>query len=352
VAVRLRTTSPRNSRIAGLGVYRPRREVSNAEVCEWIDSTEEWIETRSGIAHRRFAGPQETLPAMATSAGRAALAHAGITADRVDCVVLASMSNLVQTPPASVVVAHQLGAVNAAGFDLSGACAGFCHALAVASDTVRAGNAEYVLVIGAERMTDIIDPTDRSVAFMFADGAGAVLVGPSAEPGIGPVVRGADGAMAHALRMSTSWAEFGADPSLDRPVMKMDGRRVFRWAVENVVPAGRRAIQLAGLEVGELCAFIPHQANLRMIELLAERLELPEDVSVARDAERSGNTSAASIPLAMDRLLREGAAQGGGAALLIGFGAGLNFAGQVALLPPAPTGDRPASQSTRSAVTI
>ncbi|PZG53363.1 3-oxoacyl-ACP synthase [Spongiactinospora gelatinilytica] len=320
-------------RILGLGVHRPPRAVANSEICEWIESSEEWIVSRSGIRSRRFAGKDETLEAMAVSAGRAALRHAGVTADRVGCVVVASMSNLVQTPPLAVRVAHDLGALDAGGFDVSGACAGFCHALAVAADMVSTGQSTYVLVIGSERMTDIVDPTDRTISFLFADGAGAVLVGPSDRPGIGPAVRGADGASREALRMNTTWDAFRADPTLPPPMMKMDGRRVFRWAVEHMVPAGLRALAGAGIDQHDLAAFIPHQANIRMIEILAAKLELPDHVAVAGDVAVSGNTSAASIPLAMDALLRDGLAPPGGAALLLGFGAGLNYAGQVVLLP-------------------
>ena len=344
VADRLRTRPVGHSRIIGLGAYRPERVVSNQEVCARIESSVEWIETRSGIRTRRFAGADETLGAMAAAAGRRALADAGIGSEEVDCLVLASMSNLVQTPPLAVAVAHALGATNSAAFDLSAACAGFCHALAVASDMVRTGEARHVLVIGAERMTDIVDPTDRSIAFMFADGAGAVVVGPAPEPGIGPVVRAADGCFQDALRMNTSWSAFRDDPTLDRPMMKMDGRRVFRWAVDRVVGAGRQALREAGVRAEDLAAFIPHQANLRMIEVVADRIGLPEHVVIARDVVTAGNTSAASIPLAMDRLRRDGVLPGGGPALLIGFGAGLNYAGQVALLP-AMSADRPAAGS-------
>jgi 3-oxoacyl-(acyl-carrier-protein) synthase III len=270
---------------------------------------------------------------MATAAGGKALADAGITAEQLDCVVLASMSNLVQTPPLSIAVAHELGAVNSAGFDLSAACAGFCHALAVASDMICTGQVEHVLVVGVERMTDIVDPADRGIAFLFADGAGAVVLSPSDTPGIGPVVRDADGTSLGALRMNTSWGAFRADPALDPPMMKMDGRRVFRWAVEYVVPACERALRDAGISVHDLAAFVPHQANLRMIEVLVDKLGLPDHVVVARDVSSSGNTSAASIPLAIERLLSEGAVSGGDPALLVGFGAGLNLAGQVVLLP-------------------
>lgn len=336
MGVQISSAARSHSRILGVGGYRPRRVVSNAEVCQWLDSTPVWIETRSGIRCRHYAGEDETLLAMAVNAGRLALANAGIPAERLDCVLVASMSNLRQTPPLAIGVASALGAVNAAGFDLSAACAGFCHALAVASDTVCTGGAFHVLVIGVERMTDIVDRTDRDVAFMFADGAGAVVVGRSAEPGIGPVARGAEVNSSDALRMSATWAQYRADPTSPPPVMKMDGRRVFRWSITAAAQAAEVALKRAGVRAEELAAFIPHQANLRIIEVLLGRLSLPPHVAVARDVIHSGNTSAASIPLAMEQLLASGSAPPGGAALLVGFGAGLNYAGQVVLLPPAP----------------
>jgi 3-oxoacyl-(acyl-carrier-protein) synthase III len=309
--------------------------VGNDEIAARLGSTVDWIESRSGIVSRRFADSDETLAAMAVSAGTEAVKHAGRTIGQLDCVVVASTSNLVSLPPLSVAVSAGLGAVNAGAFDVSAACAGFCHALAVANDMVAAGDAEHVLVVGVERMSDITDPDDRDTAFMFGDGAGAVVVGPSAEPGIGPTIRGADTNSLAALTMSASWAEFGAGRVPAPPTIRMDGRRVFRWAVENTVPASLAALRAAGITVDDLAAFIPHQANRRMLQLLTDRLRLPKSVAVACDITTAGNTSAASIPLGMEQLLRSGAVAGGGPALLIGFGAGLNYAAQVVLLPPA-----------------
>ncbi|WP_051342880.1 beta-ketoacyl-ACP synthase 3 [Pseudonocardia spinosispora] len=333
MAISIGRGTPTGSAIVGLGVCRPRRAVSNGEVCARIDSTEEWIETRSGIVSRFHADDEETLCRLGSDAGRKALAAAGVQAARLSCVIVASMSNTVQTPPLAISVAHALGATEAGGFDVSAACAGFCHALGLAGNMVSAGEAEYVLVVGAERMTDIVSPVDRTIAFLFGDGAGAVVVGPSEEPGIGPTVRGADGTTLDALRMTNSWSAFRADPESAAPYMIMDGKRVFRWAVAQIVPAAKRAIAAAGLTPSDLAAFIPHQANLRMIEVLAARLGLPDSVVVAEDVVHSGNTSAASIPLAMDRLLACGAVSTGEPALLIAFGAGLNYAAQVVRLP-------------------
>ncbi|SEK75572.1 beta-ketoacyl-ACP synthase 3 [Streptacidiphilus jiangxiensis] len=323
----------RHSRILGVGGCRPRRVVSNAELCAEVDSTPEWIEERSGIRERRFAAPDETLTAMGSAAGAKALARAGIGPEEVGLVVSASMSDLLQTPPLAVRLSRELGATSAGAFDVSGACAGFCHALAVASDAVRLGHVRHALVVGAERMTDIVERQDRTVSVLFADGAGAAVVGPADEPGFGPVVRGADGEFDKALRMDSCWGSFAAEPAAGRPWMRMDGRRVFRWAMETVAPAAATALTAAGVTPDQIEVFVPHQANLRMISLLTERLGLGSGTVVATDVVTSGNTSAASIPLALESLLESGRVRPGALALVAGFGAGLNFAAQVVRLP-------------------
>jgi 3-oxoacyl-(acyl-carrier-protein) synthase III len=330
----LRTADVTYSRVLGVGAYRPRHVVGNAELGERLGVSEAWIASRSGIEERRFAAPDETLAVMGAEAGEKALAAAGVRPADIGLVVLASTSNMLQTPPTAVRIAHELGARGAAGIDLSAACAGFCHALAVASDAVRCGSAGHVLVVGAERMTDIVHPRDPAISFLFADGAGAVVVGPSATPGIGPVVRGANGAYFESLSMTSNWLSYAESPGTrERPWLRMDGRRVFRWAMEEVCPAGRRALAAAGVAPAELDVFVPHQSNERMIDLMAERLGLTSHTVVAREVARTGNTSSASVPLALDTLLADRSAPAGASALLIGFGAGLNYAGQVVLLP-------------------
>ena len=319
--------------ILGVGGHRPARIVTNAEICEQIDSTDEWIRERSGIAERRHAAPGETVVDMAVAAAEKALAASGITADRLDAVVVGTVTHLYQTPAAATLVAHRLGATSAAAFDLSAACAGFCHGLAVANDLVRGGSARHVLVIGVERLTDMVDPTDRGTAFIFGDGAGAAVVGPSAEPGIGPVVWGADGGQAEAITQNVSWDVLRQDPGHPFPTLSMNGQQVFRWAVFSMAPIAQEALDRAGVAAEDLAAFIPHQANLRIVEAMAKKLGLPEHVVVARDVVETGNTSAASIPLAMERMLGRGEIPSGGLALLIGFGAGLAYAAQVVRLP-------------------
>ena len=323
----------RHSRILGVGAYRPSRVVTNDEICTLIDSSDEWIRERSGIVTRRWAAEDETVVDMAVAAGGKALAHAGISADQIGLVLVATVSHSYQTPSAAADVAHRLGAAPAAAVDISAACAGFCYGVAMASDTVRGGSADYVLVIGVEKLTDFVDKTDRSTAFLFADGAGAAVVGPSEEPGIGPVAWGADGSQLDAIEQAPSWAELRADMTLRWPALSMKGQQVFRWAVWEMVPVARRALELAGVTAADLDAFIPHQANMRITDAMIKALKLPPDVPVARDIADSGNTSAASIPLAMSRMLESGEVKSGGTALLIGFGAGLVYAAQVVTLP-------------------
>ena len=314
----------------GLGVYRPERVVTNDEICEVLDSSDEWIQSRSGIRSRRYAAEDETLVDMATIAAERALATAGVAAEDLGTIIVASSTHIQHTPAAAPLLADRIGST-AAAFDVSAGCAGFCHALSVASDLVRGGSARYVLVVGVERLSTFMDPTDRGTAFIFADGAGAVVVGAADEPGIGPVAWGSDGSQSHVITQSVRCDQLDADHPL---VVRMEGTQVFRWAPFAMADVAREAVADAGLELTDLDAFIPHQANLRITETLARNLKLPEGIAIARDVQDSGNTSAASVPLAIDTMLRTGEAKPGDTALLIAFGAGLSYAGQVVSLPP------------------
>jgi 3-oxoacyl-[acyl-carrier-protein] synthase-3 len=321
------------ARMLGVGSYSPARVVTNAEMCERIDSTDEWIRERSGITERRFAAPDETVADMAVAAASKALASAGITADQVDCVIVASVTHLKATPSAAAEVSHRLGAGRAPAFDISAACAGFCYGLSMAQDFIRGGSAKYVVVIGVEKLTDIVDPNDRSTAFLFADGAGAAVIGPSDTPAIGPTVWGADGSQLDAITMSGRYEDLRDNDHAEYPHVVMQGQAVFRWAVHDMSIVAQQALDAAGITADQLDAFIPHQANLRIVDAMVRSLKLPEDIPVARDIVTSGNTSAASIPLAMDHMLQAGQVRSGGLALLIGFGAGLAYAAQVVELP-------------------
>jgi 3-oxoacyl-(acyl-carrier-protein) synthase III len=297
--------------------------VPNEEIVDAIDSSDEWIQQRSGIRTRRIAGPDETVVSMSVAAARDALSAAGLEPRQVDCVIVATVSHLYQTPSAATLIAHELGTDQPAAFDISAACAGFCHGIALAADLVRGGSAGHVLVIGVERLSEITDPTDRGTAFIFADGAGAAVVGRSDTDGISPVVWGSDGEQWDLIR--------SVGPL--QPTLTMQGSAVFRWASYSMAKIALQTLDRAGLTVDDLDCFVPHQANNRITDAMARAMGLPDRVKIARDIVEAGNTSAASIPLALDRMIRDGDAHPGDRALLIAFGAGLSYAAQVVTLP-------------------
>jgi len=326
------TTGAAHARIWGIGAYRPERVVTNDEICEHIDSSDQWIRERSGIITRRQAAPAETVVDMASAAGVEALKAAGLTASQVDAVIVATVTHPYQTPGAAPVVADRIGATPAAAFDISAACAGYCHGIQLANDMVRGGSAHFVLVVGVEKLSDFTDKTDRGSAFIFGDGAGAAIVGPSNFPGISPTVWGSDGSKWEMISQRNSWIEV-RDDNVPWPAITMQGQSVFRWAVYSMAPIAQAALDQAGIKADDLDAFIPHQANMRIIDALIKKLKLPEHIPVARDIAETGNTSAASVPLATQRMLDSGEAPHGGLALQIAFGAGLVYAAQVIVLP-------------------
>ena len=311
------------SRITGLGVYRPSRVITNDEVCTWIDSSDEWIQERSGIIERRWSSPEETVVDMASHAADKALADAGIAGSAIDTVIVATVSHAHRTPSAASFVAEHIGTKGAA-FDISAACAGFSYALNLADSLIRTSNINNVLVIGVEKLSKHTDVTDRGTAFLFADGAGAVVVSRSEEPGIGPTVWGSDGSQTQTI--ITAHTPAGE-------MVTMQGQAVFRWAVYEIAKICQHALDAAGITAEDLDVFVPHQANNRITDTMIKTLRLPNKVTVARDIMFQGNTSAASIPLAMDKLREDGQLTRGGLALFVGFGAGLVFAAQVVRLP-------------------
>ena len=321
------------ARILSVGSYRPERVVTNAEICERIDSTDEWIRERSGIIERRFAAPDESVADMAAVAGRLAVERAGLSPLDIDMVLVATVTHPYPTPSAAAEVTALIGATAAAATDIASACAGFCYGVAMADALVRAGTARYVLVIGVEKLSDWTNLDDRGSAFLFADGAGAVVIGPSDVPAISPVVWGADGSQLEAITMTQSLIDYRENGGDVFPALVMQGQQVFRWAVGEMSKVAELALEAAGITADDLDVFIPHQANMRITDAMIRHLGLPESVTVARDIQTTGNTSAASIPLAMDRMLAAGEAPHGGTALLIGFGAGLVYAAQVVTLP-------------------
>ncbi|NNU28472.1 beta-ketoacyl-ACP synthase III [Isoptericola sediminis] len=322
-----------HSRILGIGGERGSRAVTNDEVAGPIDSSDEWIRQRTGIVTRRRATDDVEVLDLAEAAARRAMDAAGVTGAEIDTIILSTITYYHQTPSGAAVLADRLGASPAAAYDISAACAGYAYGVGQADALVRAGAARHVLVIGAEKLSDIIDPTDRSISFLLGDGAGAVVVGPSDTPGIGPTVWGSDGSRSQAIRQTHSWKELRQDPDLGWPTLRQDGPTVFKWASFQMAPVAAKAMAEAGVEPQDIQVFAPHQANMRIIDQMVKQLGLPEHVVVARDIAETGNTSAASIPLALDRLLAEGQARSGDLALQIGFGAGLVYAAQVVVLP-------------------
>ncbi len=325
-------TGPAHTRILGLGGVRGERVVPNDEIVGPIESSDEWIRQRTGIVTRRRATAEVDVLDLAEGAARKAMDRAGLQGADIDAVIVSTVTYFHQTPSAAAIIADRLGATPAAAFDISAACAGYCYGIAQADALVRSGLARHVLVIGAEKMSEFIDPTDRSISFLLGDGAGAVVVGPSDTPGIGPTVWGSDGSQAQAIRQTHSWLAT-RDEGAGWPTLRQEGQSVFKWAVWQMAPVAQKALDAAGVSASEIDAFIPHQANMRIIDLLIKQLKLPETVVVARDIADTGNTSAASIPLATERLLDEGQVKSGALALQIGFGAGLVYAAQVVVLP-------------------
>jgi 3-oxoacyl-[acyl-carrier-protein] synthase-3 len=320
------------TRIYSYGAARGDLVVPNSELIGPIDSSDEWIQQRTGIITRTRASKAVGALELATDAGLEAIEKSGVAAELIDLVIIATISNVQQTPSMAAVVADRVGANPAAAYDTNAACAGFSYAVTQADALIRSGAAHYALVIGAEKLSDIVDPTDRTISFLLGDGAGAVVIGPSETPGIAAPVWGSDGSKAHAVGMNTTLTEF-RDGEGAWPTLRQEGQTVFRWAVWDMAKVAKQALAVAGVEASDLAAFIPHQANMRIIDEFAKQLGLPDTVVVGRDIATTGNTSAASIPLATHRLLEEHPELSGGLALQIGFGAGLVFGAQVIVLP-------------------
>jgi 3-oxoacyl-[acyl-carrier-protein] synthase-3 len=312
------------SKIIAVGHYQPARVLTNEDLAQIVDTSDEWIRDRVGIVTRRIADT-ETVADMATAAAGKALANSGLSATDIDLVAVATCSSVDRCPNVATRVAAKLGIHAPAAYDLNTACSGYEYALATVDHAIRAGAARNAIVIGAEKLTDFTDWTDRTTCILFGDGAGAAVVSPVAdgeEPGIGPVVWGSAPEKGEVLLIE-GW----------RPYIVQSGQAVFRWATGALPALALKACHAAGIEPSDLAAFVPHQANLRIIEPLARKLKLAEDAVVARDIIESGNTSAASVPLALSKLVEKGAIPSGAPVLLFGFGGGLTYAGQVVRCP-------------------
>jgi 3-oxoacyl-[acyl-carrier-protein] synthase-3 len=311
------------SRILAMGHYQPARVLTNDELAQMVDTNDQWIRERVGIVTRRVADT-ETVADMATAAAGKALANSGLSAGDIDLVVVATCTSIDRSPNVACRVAAKLGINAPAAFDVNTACSGFSYALGTADHAIRAGAARNAVVIGAEKLSDFTDWTDRSTCILFGDAAGAAVITgvPAGEvPGVGPVLWGSAPERSDAVRIE-GW----------RPYVQQEGQQVFRWATTALAPLALEAIKRAGFEPGDIKAYISHQANLRIIEGIAKRLNLP-DAIVAKDIVESGNTSAASVPLALSKLIERREVPSGAPALLFGFGGGLTYAGQVVRCP-------------------
>jgi len=324
---------PKGSRVSGIGVYRPKRKVSNEEIAPLIDSSDKWIRERSGIIQRRYASDKETVSAMAIAACEEALKDSKISSIDIDLVILATATNPAQLPNLAMEIATKIGATNAGAYDIGAACSGFSYGLSIASQAVLSGECKNVLVVGSERMTDFVSEKDRGTAFLFADGAGAFVVSPSEKTEISAPTWGADGNLNDWICMTKDWPTYMNEKDGDFPALKMEGQKVFRWAITEMVGIAHKTLEKAGIGVEDLGAFVPHQANQRITDHIAKSLNLPPHVAIARDGVNMGNTSAATIPLALDTLRRNGEVKSGDLALLMGFGAGLAYSGQVIVVP-------------------
>ena len=324
--ISLPATAP-GARLLGFGSTQPDHVVTNHDLEKRVETNDAWIQSRVGIIERRFAGPEESVVSMGAEAGSKALADAGLSPTDLDAVIVATCTMPKPIPNAAAQTADRIGVNGIGAMDLNTACAGFCYGTGLAADMIRGGTARHVLVIGSEKLSDWLDMDDRSTCIIFADGAGAAVVGPAPsedEVGVGPVIWGAAGDLVSTIHIDETDA------------LRQEGQAVFRWATTKIAPVALRAVEAAGLQPSDIDVLVPHQANLRIVEAIAKKLRqagAPDDLRVADDIQYSGNTSSASIPMAIDHMRGAGRVRSGDVALLVGFGAGLSYGAQVVVLP-------------------
>ncbi|QES55109.1 3-oxoacyl-ACP synthase [Streptomyces venezuelae] len=309
------------SRVLSFGHYQPPKVLTNADLEQMVDTDDEWIQSRVGIRTRRVAAEDESVSDMATKAARHALANAGLTGADIDFVIVATCTALDRSPNMAARVAAAVGARTPAAIDVNTACSGFPHAMALADQSIRTGSATKALVIGVEKLTDFVDWTDRTTCVLVGDGAGAAVVVASEEPEIGPVVWGSVPEMGQAVRIEAPSHTFA-----------QEGQSVYRWATTKLPEVALQVCERAGVKPEELGGVVLHQANLRIIEPLARKIGAVNAV-IAKDVVESGNTSAASIPLALSKLIERGEIEKGSPVLLFAFGGGLSYAGQIVNCP-------------------
>ncbi len=321
----------RYAAITGTGMYVPDQVVTNDDLSEFVDTSDDWIRSRTGIAERHFAEATETSVSMALAAARIACDQAAVTPADLDLVIVATYTPDQHMPSVASLVQAGLGASRAGAFDLNAACSGFVYALSVGTQFIRTGAASKVLVIGADFVSRFLDFTDRGTCVLFGDGAGAVVLEPSDEPaGLLSMDLGSDGDAGHHLTLGSPNRFVGLNGArtVDRAFMEMNGQEVYRFAVKVMGEAAATAVDRAGLTYDDVDLFIPHQANLRIIDAAARRLEMPRE-KVWVNVERYGNTSNASVPICLVEAEDVGALKPGMNVVLVGFGGGLTWAAGV-----------------------
>jgi 3-oxoacyl-[acyl-carrier-protein] synthase-3 len=322
--------------IAGTGSYVPERVLTNAELEKMVDTSDEWITTRTGIKERRIAAPNENTSDMAAEAARRAMAMAGVTAADIDLVIVATVTADTFFPSTACWVQAKIGALNAVCFDVSAACSGFLYAMQIGRHFLNTGNRKTVLIIGADKLSSIVNWQDRNTCVLFGDGAGAAILRrrsaePTDEPRILSCVMGSDGRLSDILAVPGGGS---ACPITEKNVherlntIRMEGREVYRHAVVAMTNASERALAVAGITAADVALIIPHQANVRIIEAIASRLRIDQSRAFI-NLHKYGNTSAAAIAIALDEANRQGVLRKGGIALLVAFGAGLTWAAAV-----------------------
>lgn len=309
------------SRIIGTGSYLPPRVVSNHELAQTVDTSDEWITTRTGIRQRHLAAEGETTSELALHASRQALETADVKAEDIDLIIVATTTPDQVFPSTACLLQRKLGNKGAMAFDIQAVCSGFVYALATADSFIRSGQARTALVVGAEVLSGILDWNDRTTCVLFGDGAGAVVLRADAKPGILASAMHADGSYADILSVPGNVC---GGRVVGNPFVQMDGQAVFKFAVKVLDEVAREAAEKAGVPLSDIDWLIPHQANLRILEATARKLRLPTD-RVIVTVDRHGNTSAASIPLALDLAVRDGRISAGHKVLLEGVGGGFTW---------------------------
>lgn len=312
-----------------MGSYAPERVLTNQDLTHLVDTSDEWIHARTGIRERRIAAPDETTSDMAAEASRRAIEAAGLTPQDIDLIIVGTITPDMPFPSTACLVQHKLGMRTVPAFDIEAACTGFLYTLDVAAALLRSGPYRHALVIGAEKLSSIIDWQDRTTCVLFGDGAGAVVLGLDPRPGVGLLASrlGADGGDGDKLCQPGGGSALPASPAsieARQHYLKMQGREIFKSAVRVMEQSASELLRSANLTAQDVALVIPHQANSRIIDAIRERLELPPE-RVFLNLDRYGNTSAASIPLALDEAVQSGRLRSGDLVLLVAFGAGLTW---------------------------